>query len=99
MCEKPRAPGVVACREVVEADAGIVAATGRSLLLPGFMRRFDPGYVELRRYVGSREAGETLMVHCISRNMVVGLGATTESAVTNSAIHELDIIPGCSIHP
>ncbi|MGP9501155.1 Gfo/Idh/MocA family oxidoreductase [Specibacter sp. AOP5-B1-6] len=93
LCEKPLAPTVLECMEVVEADADIVAATGASLLSLGFMRRFDPGYVALRQSVQERAQGEPLVVHCISRNANAGPGATAESAITNSAIHELDIIP------
>jgi myo-inositol 2-dehydrogenase / D-chiro-inositol 1-dehydrogenase len=100
LCEKPLAPTVLEGLEVVAADADIVAATGASLLSLGFMRRFDPGYVALRQAVQDRAQGEPLMVHCISRNASAAPGATSESAITNSAIHELDIIPwllGCPI--
>ncbi len=93
LCEKPLAPTIEECREVVAADEEIVAATGRSLLSLGFMRRFDPGHQELRRFVRSGEAGGPLMVHCVSRNSTSAPDATTASAVTNSAIHELDAIP------
>jgi myo-inositol 2-dehydrogenase/D-chiro-inositol 1-dehydrogenase len=93
LCEKPLAPTVLESTEVVAADADMVAATGASLLSLGFMRRFDPGYVALRRAVQGRAQGEPLMVHCISRNASAAPGATAESAITNSAIHELDIIP------
>lgn len=93
LCEKPLAPILLESREVVAADADIVAATGASLLSLGFMRRFDPGYVALRQSVQGRAQGEPLMVHCTSRNAAAGPGTTAESAITNSAIHELDIIP------
>ena len=93
LCEKPLAPTVAECREVLEADVDIVAATGNSLLSLGFMRRFDPGYSELKRVTSARELGEPLLVHCISRTAASAPGATTESAVTNSAIHELDAVP------
>ena len=86
LCEKPLAPTLLESQAVVEADMDIVAATGVSLLSLGFMRRFDPAYVALRQAVQDR-------VHCISRNAAAGPGATSESAITNSAIHELDIIP------
>jgi myo-inositol 2-dehydrogenase/D-chiro-inositol 1-dehydrogenase len=93
LCEKPLAPTVLESLEVVAADADMVAATGASLLSLGFMRRFDPGYVALRQAVQGRAQGEPLMVHCISRNAAAAPGTTAESAITNSAIHELDIIP------
>ena len=93
LCEKPLAPTVLESLEVVAADADLVAAAGASLLSLGFMRRFDPGYVALRQAVQGRAQGEPLMVHCISRNAAAAPGTTAESAITNSAIHELDIIP------
>ncbi|WP_255770899.1 Gfo/Idh/MocA family oxidoreductase [Pseudarthrobacter sulfonivorans] len=93
LCEKPLAPTLLESLDVVAADADMVAATGTSLLTLGFMRRFDPGYVALRQAVQGRVQGEPLMVHCISRNASAAPGATAESAITNSAIHELDIIP------
>ncbi len=93
LCEKPLAPTVEECRQIVAADAEIVETTGRSLLSLGFMRRFDPGYQALLRHTGSGDAGSPLMVHCVSRNVASGPGATTATAITNSAIHELDIIP------
>jgi myo-inositol 2-dehydrogenase/D-chiro-inositol 1-dehydrogenase len=93
LCEKPLAPTLAECRTVVEADARATAALGRPLLSLGFMRRFDPGYMELRCAIAERRAGAPLMIHCVSRNSASGPGATSESAVTGSAIHELDIIP------
>lgn len=93
LCEKPLAPSLLESLEVVEAEADIVAATGVRLLSMGFMRRFDPGYVSLRQSVRNRVQGEPLMVHCTSCNASAGPGTTAESAITNSAIHELDIVP------
>ena len=93
LCEKPLAPTLLESREVVEAEADIFAATGARLLSMGFMRRFDPGYVALRESTQTRSQGEPLLVHCTSRTAAAGPGASSESAITNSAIHELDIIP------
>lgn len=93
LCEKPLAPTLLESRDVVEAEAEILAATGARLLSMGFMRRFDPGYAALRESVRGRAQGEPLQVHCISRTAAAGPGTTSESAITNSAIHELDIIP------
>lgn len=93
LCEKPLAPTVDECRRIVAADEEIVATTGRSLLSLGFMRRFDPGYQELLRFAGSGGAGAPLMLHCVSRNVASSPNTTTATAITNSAIHELDIIP------
>ncbi|PTT65560.1 Gfo/Idh/MocA family oxidoreductase [Arthrobacter sp. HMWF013] len=93
LCEKPLAPTLLESREVVEAEADILAATGARLLSMGFMRRFDPGYAALREATQARSQGEPLQVHCVSRTAASGPGASSESAITNSAIHEFDIIP------
>jgi myo-inositol 2-dehydrogenase/D-chiro-inositol 1-dehydrogenase len=93
LCEKPLAPSLLESREVVEAEAVIFAATGARLLSLGFMRRFDPGYVALRASIRAGTQGEPLLVHCTSRTAAAGPGTTSESAITNSAIHEFDIIP------
>jgi predicted homoserine dehydrogenase-like protein len=34
-----------------------------------------------------------LLVHCVSRGVASAPGSTSESSVTNSAIHELDAVP------
>jgi myo-inositol 2-dehydrogenase/D-chiro-inositol 1-dehydrogenase len=89
MCEKPLAPSVSECARVVEAEA----KTGRTLVSVGFMRRFDPGYVELRSAIRARSFGDPVVVHCVSRGVSSGPGTTSEMSVTQSAIHEFDIVP------
>ena len=93
LCEKPLAPTLLESLDVVEAEADIVAATGARLLSMGFMRRFDPGYAALRESTRLRSHGEPLIVHCTSRTVASGPGTSSETAITNSAIHEFDIIP------
>ena len=86
LCEKPLAPSV----EDVRAIAG---APGADLVSVGFMRRFDPGYAELRASLRSGSLGAPLVVHCASRNTVSYPGGDSATTITNSAIHELDILP------
>jgi myo-inositol 2-dehydrogenase/D-chiro-inositol 1-dehydrogenase len=57
------------------------------------MRRFDPGYLELKAALEAGVCGTPLLVHCVSRGVSSGPGATSESSVTGSAIHELDVVP------
>src|SRR4051794_33604605 len=45
LCEKPLAPTVSACRDVVAAQAALDLP--HPLISVGFMRRFDPAYVDL----------------------------------------------------
>jgi len=93
MCEKPLAPTLAECLRVVQAEAAAVRAGGPSLVSVGFMRRFDPGYLELRAALEAGACGTPLLVHCVSRGVTSAPGSTSESSVTGSAIHELDAVP------
>ncbi|MGW3130614.1 Gfo/Idh/MocA family oxidoreductase [Streptomyces sp. NPDC001076] len=86
MCEKPLAPTAAECVRVLRED-------GKHLVSLGFMRRFDPGYADLRAALGSGTAGAPLLVHCVSRGVSSAPGATDEFSVTGSAIHEFDTVP------
>ena len=90
MCEKPLAPTVDECIRVVRAEA---AAGGAASVSVGFMRRFDPAYRELRSLLRAGTCGTPLLGHCVSRGVRSGPGATSESSVTGSAIHEFDVVP------
>lgn len=85
LCEKPLAPTVADARRVVQAEVDL----GRRLLSLGFMRRFDPGYVELKAAIPS--VGTPLIVHNVHRNTFAPYGLSSSATLTNSAIHELDI--------
>jgi myo-inositol 2-dehydrogenase/D-chiro-inositol 1-dehydrogenase len=93
LCEKPLAPTVEEGRAVVEAEEAVAAELGYSLVSLGFMRRFDPAHTELRRRLEAGELGTVLTAHCVSRNVRSAPDATNVSAITNSAIHELDSMP------
>lgn len=84
LCEKPLAPTVAECEKIVEADRD-------GLVTLGFMRRFDPSHVELKAALS--QIGQPVVVHAVSRNVSSGPGSTTESSITNSAIHEFDSMP------
>ncbi|MFJ9243967.1 Gfo/Idh/MocA family oxidoreductase [Streptomyces sp. NPDC101776] len=89
LCEKPLAPTVGACLRVVREEQ----RTGRPLISLGFMRRFDPAYVELREALTVGACGAPLLLHCVSRGVSSAPGATDESSITGSAIHEFDTVP------
>lgn len=93
LCEKPLAATADAARRIVDAERAVRDERGVSLVSVGFMRRFDPGHVELRQALAEGGLGRALLLHGISRNVSAAPGATSESAVTNSAIHELDAFP------
>ncbi len=87
-CEKPLTPGPDGSRRIVDAEI----AAGRHLVQVGYMRRYDPGYLQLKRVIGSGRLGAPLMVHCAHRNRTAGRGYRTAMAVESSAVHELDIL-------
>ncbi|MEU1160132.1 Gfo/Idh/MocA family oxidoreductase [Streptomyces sp. NPDC005921] len=87
MCEKPLAPTTAECVRVLREDRAA------DLVSLGFMRRFDPGYADLRAALAAGTAGVPLLVHCVSRGVTSAPGATDEFSVTGSAIHEFDTVP------
>ena len=54
LCEKPLATTVDGSQRIVDAEV----AVGRRLVQVGFMRRFDPAFVELRDLVADGELGD-----------------------------------------
>src|SRR5215471_1865909 len=88
-CEKPLAPTEAACLRIVEAEM----AAGRRLVQVGFMRRYDAGYHALKAALDAGEIGAPLLMHCAHRNpSVPPYGFTTEMMVSDSAVHEIDIV-------
>ncbi len=87
-CEKPLAVTAAGCRRIVEAEI----AHGRRLVQVGFMRPYDAGYQALKAVVDSGRIGEPLMLHCAHRNPRVGENYKTDMAITDTLIHELDVL-------
>lgn len=92
LCEKPLAPTVSESAAVVAAERDAVG-DGIPLVSVGFMRRFDPGYAQLKAALRAGRVGPAVVVHGYSRGVSAGPGATSESSVTGSAIHEFDCVP------
>ncbi len=88
LCEKPLAPTVDGCARILEAEQ----RHGSRLVTVGFMRRFDPGYTDLRQLLAEGAIGAPLMVHHVHRNPAAVPGLPSSALITNSAVHELDII-------
>ena len=87
-CEKPLCTTAEDCLEVV--NAGV--KSGKHLIQLGFMRRYDKGYLQIKEALKSGEYGAPLIVHCTHRNPLVPDSYTTEMAVHDTAIHEIDVI-------
>ena len=87
-CEKPLAVTAAGCLRIVQAEM----AHGQRLVQVGFMRPYDAGYRALRQVIASGQIGAPLMVHCAHRNPCVADGYTTGMAITDTLIHELDVL-------
>lgn len=87
LCEKPLSP-------TLDEAAALVHELGEqaALVSLGFMRRFDPGYTDLRALIAAGAVGAPVTLHSVGRGVSSYPGATSESSVTNSAIHDLDIV-------
>ena len=86
-CDKPLDTTVEKCKLAEKA----VEAHPDKVFMLGFMRRFDPDYIKMKKILDSGELGAPLMAHCISRTRSHPKNHTTEQHITNIAIHEIDI--------
>jgi myo-inositol 2-dehydrogenase/D-chiro-inositol 1-dehydrogenase len=87
LCEKPLSPKLAECLDVIAAEV----RNGRRLVQVGFMRRFDPAYVEMKAALNGGAIGAALMMHNFHRNVSAPSNFTGQMAITNSAPHEFDI--------
>ncbi|PLN72121.1 inositol 2-dehydrogenase, partial [Klebsiella quasipneumoniae] len=87
-CEKPLAMSAEGCRRIVDAEM----KAGRRLVQVGFMRPYDEGYLALKKVIDDGDIGAPLMLRCAHRNQAVGENYTTDMAITNTLIHELDVL-------
>jgi myo-inositol 2-dehydrogenase/D-chiro-inositol 1-dehydrogenase len=56
------------------------------------MRRYDVAYRALKKVLDSGQIGEPLMMHCAYRNASVPGFYEKESAITDTAVHEIDMV-------
>ncbi len=87
LCEKPLASSAEEARRVVQAEV----ALKRRLIQVGYMRRFDPGYQEMKRIRDEGGVGATVLLHNVHRNVSAPEWFTGPMAVTNSFVHEIDV--------
>jgi myo-inositol 2-dehydrogenase / D-chiro-inositol 1-dehydrogenase len=87
-CEKPLATTAEGCRRIVDAEM----KHGKRLVQVGFMRPYDAGYRALKAVLDSGKIGDPLMLHCAHRNPRVGKNYSTDMAITDTLIHELDVL-------
>ena len=87
LCEKPLAFSTADALRVVQAEA----AMKRRLIQVGYMRRFDPGYQQMKQIMDDGGIGATVLLHNVHRNARAPEWFTGPMAVTNSFVHEIDV--------
>ena len=87
-CEKPLAPSQDACLRIIDAEL----AAGRRFVQVGFMRRYDTGYLAMKAKVDDGSIGAPLLMHCAHRNPSVPSFFTTDMIISDSSVHEIDIV-------
>lgn len=87
-CEKPLCTTAADCKEIVDAEI----AGGKHLVQVGFMRRYDKGYNQVKELLDSGDFGKPLVLKCTHRAIDVDNAYSTEMAVTDTAIHEIDCL-------
>ena len=91
LCEKPLAVTAEGTAQVVASEVARAEDGGGRLVQVGFMRRYDPAYVELKRAVHDGSQGAPVLLHCVHRNPSNSTGVSPELVVSNSMVHELDV--------
>lgn len=84
LCEKPLGLTAASSLKLVQYE------NGRGLIHVGFMRRFDPSYVEMKRRISDGSIGKALMAHCVHRNVDVPPYFSGDFSIVSSAVHEFD---------
>jgi myo-inositol 2-dehydrogenase / D-chiro-inositol 1-dehydrogenase len=87
-CEKPLSDTQDSCLRILDAEL----AFGRRLIQLGFMRRYDPAYRALKDAIRSGAIGAPIFVHCAHRNATAPAHFTNDMVITDSAVHEIDIV-------
>ncbi|MGJ9384794.1 Gfo/Idh/MocA family protein [Salipaludibacillus sp. CF4.18] len=86
--EKPLSTTAEGCMRIVEAEMKY----GKRLVQVGFMRRYDQGYRQMKEAIDNNFIGEPLMIKCAHRNAEVGENYTTDMAILDTLIHEIDTL-------
>lgn len=89
LCEKPLTPDSESALRIVEQEQKL----GRPHIQLGFMRRFDEEYRALRELIVGGDAGELLMLRGVHRNPSVPDSYTQSMLITDSVVHEFDVMP------
>jgi myo-inositol 2-dehydrogenase / D-chiro-inositol 1-dehydrogenase len=86
-CEKPLATTREACERIIDAEV----ATGRRLVMVGFMRRYDDAYVAMKDAVARGDIGAPLMFHSAHRNPSVPPHYVSDMIINDTCVHDFDV--------
>jgi myo-inositol 2-dehydrogenase/D-chiro-inositol 1-dehydrogenase len=86
-CEKPLATTQEACDRILDAEV----AAGRRLVMVGFMRRYDDGYVAMKDTITRGEIGAPLMFHSAHRNPAVPAHYVSDMIINDTCVHDFDV--------
>lgn len=86
--EKPLATTAEDSLEIVKAEQEY----GKRLVQVGFMRRYDPGYLQMKEAIDSGFIGEPLYVKAAHRNQTVDESYHSPDAIHDTFIHEIDTL-------
>ncbi|ALR78122.1 Gfo/Idh/MocA family oxidoreductase [[Enterobacter] lignolyticus] len=92
-CEKPLALAEKECERVLEAAEQYSSQT----VMIGFMRRYDPAYVEAKRLLNQGELGRLFRLHCASLDAIdtngffVDFAPTSGGLFLDCSIHDIDV--------
>ncbi|WP_026256800.1 Gfo/Idh/MocA family protein [Actinopolymorpha alba] len=87
LCEKPLTPTPEGALRIIAAETSL----GRRLVSVGFMRRYDPGYADVKAGLRQGVVGAPLMLHCVHRNAASRPNTPGANLITGTAVHEIDI--------
>jgi len=87
-CEKPLATTQEACSRIIDAEVSV----GRRLVQVGYMRRYDAAYRAMKEVLDAGDIGAPLLVHSRHRNPSVPEHYTREMAITDTAVHDFDVV-------
>jgi myo-inositol 2-dehydrogenase / D-chiro-inositol 1-dehydrogenase len=86
LCEKPLAQSAAEAWEVVQREAEI----GKRLVQVGFMRRYDPAHLALKRAIDAGSVGSPRVMRGWHRNEISQADIVSERVVIGSLIHDID---------
>lgn len=86
LCEKPLVTSAEGASKIVDTEAKL----GRKLVQVGFMRHYDPQHLDAKKALDSGAFGRPVLFKGTHRNLAAAPGATSESILFNSAVHDLD---------